>query len=260
MRAAAQDIAWMIRATDDGGDALQLVRRVAIGGTLALLARRLAPDAAADAFEQAINNGGARDPTLKRVRAMVDQLPDGRDKAEALRRLGEACYGQRMRASAMRMLSEALDLEAPGPPRTWRDEREGNAGSIRTRRQRDRPAADRARHHRTNSHAERRGMIETEVVRWMLAHGERTRAEEVPTRSAIWRCTNGRWPRWRSGTRVRATPHAARSFLARSEPRRRSLGRAVSWLAMPHTWANHTRLAQFRCWKTSACATVRWHW
>jgi tetratricopeptide (TPR) repeat protein len=178
MRAAAQDIAWMIRATD-GGDTLQLVRRVAIGGTLALLARRLAPDAAADAFEKAINNGGARDPTLKRVRAMVDQLPDGRDKAEALRRLGEACYGQRMRASAMRMLSEALDLEAPGPPRTWRDEREETLVAFaRAANAIDLPQTALGITARI-SHAERRGMIETEVVRWMLAHGERTRAEEV---------------------------------------------------------------------------------
>ncbi len=179
MRSAAQDIAWMIRATSDGGELLELVRRVAIGGTLALLARRLAPDAAADAFEQAINNGGARDPTLKRVRAMLDQLPDGRDKAQALRRLGEACYGQRMRASAMRMLSEALDLEAPGPPRTWRDEREETLVAFaRAANAIDLPQTALGITARI-SHPERRGMIETEVVRWMLAHGERTRAEEV---------------------------------------------------------------------------------
>jgi hypothetical protein len=179
MRAAAQDIAWTIRAMSDGGDALQLVRRVAIGGTLALLARRLAPNAAADAFERAINNGAARDPALKRVRAMVDQLPDGRDKAQALRRLGEACYGLRMRASAMRMLSEALDLEAPGPPRTWRDEREETLVAFaRAANAIDLPQTALGITARI-SHAERRGMIETEVVRWMLAHGERTRAEEV---------------------------------------------------------------------------------
>ncbi|MEO7908209.1 MAG: hypothetical protein ABIV47_01035 [Roseiflexaceae bacterium] len=179
MRSAARDLAWMIRATNTGDDVLQLVRRVAIGGTLALLARQLAPDAAADAFEQAINNGGARDPTLKRVRAMVDQLPDGRDKAQALRRLGEACYGLRMRASAMRMLSEALDLEAPGPPRTWRDEREETLVAFaRAANLIDLPQTALGITARI-SHAERRGMIETEVVRWMLAHGERTRAEEV---------------------------------------------------------------------------------
>src|SRR4051794_16368546 len=179
MRAAAQDIAWMIRATDDSGDALQLVRRVAMGGTLALLARRIAPDAAADAFEQAINSSAAREPTLKRVRAMIDQLPDGRDKAQALRRLGEACYGMRMRASAMRMLSEALDLEAPGLPRSWRDEREETLVALaRAANTIDMPQTALGITARI-SHPERRGMIETEVVRWMLAHGERTRAEEV---------------------------------------------------------------------------------
>ncbi len=179
MRAAAQDIAWVIRATADGSDTLQLARRVAMGGTLTLLARRLAPDAAADAFERAINSGGARDPTLKRVRAMLDQLPDGRDKAQALRQLGEACYGLRMRASAMRMLSEALDLEAPGPPRTWRDEREETLIAFaRAATAIDLPQTALGITARI-SHAERRGMIETEVVRWMLAHGERTRAEEV---------------------------------------------------------------------------------
>jgi hypothetical protein len=179
MRSAAQDMAWMISVTGDSSDTLQLVRRVAIGGTLALLARRLAPDAAADAFEQAINDGGPRDLTLKRVRAMVDQLPDGRDKAQALRRLGEACYGLRMRASAMRMLSEALDLEAPGPPRTWRDEREETLVAFaRAANLIDLPQTALGITARI-SHAERRGMIETEVVRWMMAHGERTRAEEV---------------------------------------------------------------------------------
>jgi tetratricopeptide (TPR) repeat protein len=179
MRAAAQDIAWMIRATGDSGDTLQLVRRVAMGGTLSLLGRRLAPDAAADAFEQAINNGGAREPMLKRVRAMLDQLPDGRDKAQALRRLGEACYGLRMRASAMRMLSEALDLEAAGTPRSWRDEREETLVAFaRAANAIDLPQTALGITAQI-SHAERRGMIETEVVRWMLAHGERTRAEEV---------------------------------------------------------------------------------
>src|SRR4030095_6018293 len=33
-------------------------------------------------------------------------------------------------------------------------------------------------------HAERRGMIETEVVRWLLERGQRTRAEEVASAMA----------------------------------------------------------------------------
>jgi hypothetical protein len=179
MRAAAQDIAWTMRAQGASNDVLQLVRRSALGGTLALLARYLAPSAAANAFEMAIAHGAAREPTLKRVRAMLDQLPDVHDKAQALRRLGEACYALRMRASAMRMLSEALDLEAPGPTRAWRDEREETLVALaRAANAIDLPQTALGITARI-SHAERRGMIETEVVRWMLAHGERTRAEEV---------------------------------------------------------------------------------
>ncbi|HEU5102159.1 MAG TPA: hypothetical protein VFU22_24220 [Roseiflexaceae bacterium] len=179
MRAAAHDLLWTLRASSAAGDVLQLVRRAALAGTLALLARRLAPDAAADAFEAAIVRGSPREPTLKRVRAMLDQLPDGHDKAQALRRLGEACYAQRMRASAMRMLSEALDLEAPGPTRAWRDEREeALVAFARAANAIDMPQTALGITARI-SHAERRGMVETEVVRWMLAHSERTRAEEV---------------------------------------------------------------------------------
>jgi hypothetical protein len=179
MRAAAHDIAWALRSGDAAGDVLQLVRRAALGGTLALLARRLAPDAAADAFEAAVVRGSPREPTLRRVRAMLDQLPDGRDKAQALRRRGEACYAQRMRASAMRMLSEALDLDAPGSTRARRDEREETLVAFaRAASAIDLPQTTLGITARI-SHAERRGMIETEVVRWMLAHGERTRAEEV---------------------------------------------------------------------------------
>jgi hypothetical protein len=179
MRAAAHDIAWTLRASDATADVLQLVRRAALAGTLTLLARRLAPDAAADAFEAAIVRGSPREPTLRRVRVMLDQLPDGRDKAQALRRLGEACYAHRMRASAMRMLSEALDLEAPGPTRAWRDEREETLVAFaRAANAIDLPQTALGITARI-SHAERRGMIETEVVRWMLARGERTRAEEI---------------------------------------------------------------------------------
>jgi hypothetical protein len=179
MRAAAQDIAWTLQAPGATSDTLQLVRRAALGGTLALLARHLAPNATANAFEKAIAHGAAREPALKRVRAMLDQLPDGHNKAQALRRLGEACYALRMRTSAMRMLSEALDLEAPGPTRAWRDEREETLVAFaRAANAIDLPQTALGITARI-SHAERRGMIETEVVRWMLAHGERTRAEEV---------------------------------------------------------------------------------
>jgi hypothetical protein len=177
MRAAAHDMAWVLRAPSH--QALPLVRCALLGGILTLLARVMPADAPAAALTAAMEAGSTRDAALRRVRAMVDQLPDGRDKALALRQLGEVCYALRMRASAMRMLSEALDLEAPGPSRAWRDEREETLVAFAR-------AAIAIGHPDTAlgitariGHPERRGMVETEVVRWLLARGQLTRAEEV---------------------------------------------------------------------------------
>jgi len=179
MRAAAQDLSWLLRGTALHHNSLQLVRNATLAGTLMLLGRTLPHDAAAEAFERAVQRGSPRDATLKRVREMLGQLPDGRDKALALRRLGEVCYALRMRASAMRMLSEALDLEAPGLPRAWRDEREETLVAFaRAAIAIDMPQTALGITARIG-HAERRGMIETEVVRWLLARNQRTRAEEV---------------------------------------------------------------------------------
>src|SRR5512145_1008010 len=114
MRAAACDLAWELRMAAEDGPTLRLVRNAALAGTLALQARTLSPDAPAETFAAALERGGMREGMLKRVREMLDQLPSGRDKALALRRLGEVCYALRMRAPAMRMLSEALDLEVQG--------------------------------------------------------------------------------------------------------------------------------------------------
>ncbi len=178
-RAGAHDARWELRAAARDGPPLRLARSAALAGTLMLLARALPNDAPADAFAAAIERGGAREVTLKRVRDMLDQLPEGRDKALALRRMGEVCYALRMRAPAMRMLSEALDLEVPGLPRSWREEREETLVAFAR-------AAIAAGFPDTAlgitariGHAERRGMIETEVVRWLLARDQRTRAEEV---------------------------------------------------------------------------------
>jgi hypothetical protein len=179
MRAAARDLIWTLRAPAVQRDPLALARHAALAGTLTLLGRSLPHDAPAEAFEAAVQRGSPRETTLKRVRAMLSQLPDGRDKALALRRLGEVCYALRMRASAMRMLSEALDLEAPGPPRAWRDEREETLVAFaRAAIAIDMPQTALGITARIG-HAERRGMVETEVVRWMLARDQRTRAEEV---------------------------------------------------------------------------------
>ena len=77
------------------------------------------------------------------------------------------------------MLSEALDLEMQGLPRTWRDEREETLVAF-ARAAVAINAPDTALGITARiGHAERRGMIETEVVRWLLARGQRTRAEEV---------------------------------------------------------------------------------
>ena len=179
MRAAARDAAWDLRAAARDGPPVRLTRSAALAGTLALLARSIVPDALADTFLATLARGGARDETLRRARAMLDQLPENHDKALALRRLGEVCYAQGIRAPAMRMLSEALDLEAPGLPRVWRDEREETlvafARAAVAIDSTDTALGITAR----IGHAERRGMIETEVVRWLLARGQRTRAEEV---------------------------------------------------------------------------------
>jgi hypothetical protein len=179
MRAAAQDLQWLLCAEAAQANLLELVRQATLAGTLALLGRTLPADAAAEALEAALQRGSPRDSTLRRVREMLGQLPDGRDKALALRRLGEVCYALRMRASAMRMLSEALDLEAPGLPRAWRDEREETLVAFaRAAIAIDMPQMALGITARIG-HAERRGMIETEAVRWLLARDQRTRAEEV---------------------------------------------------------------------------------
>lgn len=176
---AANDAAWELRTAAHDGPTLRLIRTAALAGTLALLARTLPPDAPADAFTAALLGNAPRESVLKRVREIIDQLPDGHDKAQALRRLGEACYAQRMRTPAMRMLSEALDLEVQGLPRVWRDEREATLVALaRAAIAIDEPDTALGITARI-SHAERRGLIETEVVRWLLTHGHLTRAEEV---------------------------------------------------------------------------------
>ncbi len=178
MRAAANDLIWSLSATRDG-PALRLVRVAALAGTLTLLARTIAPDAIGSALMATIEAGGAREPALRRARALVDQLPNGRDKALVLRRLGEVCYTLRMRAPAMRMLSEALDLETQGLPRSWRDEREEAMVAL-ARAAIAAGAFDTALGITTLiTHPERRGLIDTEVVRHLLANAEYTRAEEV---------------------------------------------------------------------------------
>jgi hypothetical protein len=178
MRAAARDALWELAAARHG-PLLRLFRAAALAGSLALLGRSLPAEGLAAAFDETLQRGEPRDVVVRRARALVDQLPDGRNKATVLRRLGEACYERRMRSQAMRMLSEALDLEIPGLPRIWHDEREETMVAF-ARAAIAGGAPDMALGITTHiSHPERRGLIETDVVRWLLARGMLTRAEEV---------------------------------------------------------------------------------
>lgn len=179
LRAVARDAAWILRVATAEGLPIRLVRAAALAGTLATLGRSLPADALVEAFNLTLERGTGREATLRRARSLVNQLPDGRDKAAVLRRLGEVCHDQRMRAPAMRMLSEALDLEVAGVPRPWRDEREEMFVTFaRAAIAAGAPDIALGITVRIN-HIERRGLIETEVVRWLLSHGLLTRAEEV---------------------------------------------------------------------------------
>ncbi len=159
--------------------ALHLVRAAALAGTMALLARSLAPDAPGIALKEALQHGVTREVALRRTRAMIDQLPDGRDKAVVLRRLGDACYTLNLRAPAMRMLSEALDLEHQGLPRSWHVEREETLVALARAAIAHGSPAIALGITTLIAHPERRGLIDTEVVRHLIADTHLTRAEEV---------------------------------------------------------------------------------
>jgi hypothetical protein len=172
---AAQDLVWelqLVARVDGGGDQalLRLARSAALAGTLVSRARMLAPSVALAALSSALEQRG-REAGLKRVLDLVEQLPDGRDKALILRQLGEACYEARMRSSAMRLLSRALDLEEQPFPRAWREQREQlHAALSHAALEQGAVAAAREISARI-SHAERRGMAETQIVRWLLDQG-----------------------------------------------------------------------------------------
>ena len=179
LRQAAYDAAWAMRVAQSSGDLDTLVRAAIITATLTTLSLRLAPETAVAALTAALDLGVPRDLALRRVRDLIDQLPDGRDKALVLRRLGESCFERGMRSYAMRMLSEALDLEVPGVPRSWRDEREETQVAL-ARAAITAAAPDLALGITVRiAHAERRGLVETEVVRYLIAGGNLIRAEEV---------------------------------------------------------------------------------
>lgn len=176
---AAHDSQWVLYAHARHGKPAHAIRTAMISGTLTLLARTLPPDALAETLLETLAQGTPRDEAMRRVRMILEQLPEDHDKALVLRRLGEACYTQNIRAPAMRMLSEALDLEAPGLPRVWRDEREEVLVAFARAALNIDASATALGITAQINHSERRGLIETEVVRWLLERGQRTRAEEV---------------------------------------------------------------------------------
>lgn len=174
---AHSDAAWEMRAAVDGPP-LRAVRAAALAGTLATRARTLNDDSAVEALVAGIAGGG-REAALKRVIELVDHLPDGADKAQTLRRLGEACYGARMRSSAMRMLSRALDLEANPTSRGWREQREQLFVALASAAIGLGETTVALAIGERIEHLERRAVVETQVVRHLIAAGDLDRARRV---------------------------------------------------------------------------------
>ncbi len=167
---ALRDAGWMLYDAA-AGPPLTLGRMAAITGTLATRARQLSGELVTAAFLTAVKTGG-REGSLRRVNAIVEQLPDGVPKAAVLRQLGEACYSVNMRSAAMRLLSRALDLEAQPVSRAWRDARDQAIEALAT------ACLDAGDIERTLACAElidlleRRAQVQTLVVRRLLADGQ----------------------------------------------------------------------------------------
>lgn len=155
------------------------MRAALIAATLASLARTLPARLPGVALRDAVARGVPREQALRQVRQIVDDLPAGLARAACLRQLGEASHALGARTQSLRMLSEALDLEAPGLPRSWHEEREETLVALaRAALQRGDPDVALGI---TASIANiaRRGLIETEVVRRLIGDGRLRRAEEV---------------------------------------------------------------------------------
>lgn len=185
MTAAARDLAWELyeaghlrTAAPDAQATVRLVKAAALTGTLVTRSRTLSPEAAVEALKQAIEHEG-REPGLRQVRALVDQVPDGHAKAQILRQMGEACYGLKMKSAAMRLLSQALDIEELKLPVSWDEQRDTLHGELAQ------AALERAEVElalqmvNRIGHVERRGMVQTRIVRWLLHQGDPTRARGI---------------------------------------------------------------------------------
>ncbi len=190
--AAARDCSWALSCAVDARPPLPTVRAAALGGTLLSKARTLNTDGVVAALTAAVERYG-REPGLKRVVELVDQLPDGRDKALILRQLGEACYGLRMRSSAMRLLSRALDLEEKPISRSWRDQRDQLLAVLAEAALAQEDIETALVISLQIEHLERRAQAETLAVRWLLGRGDLTRAQRAAR--AILHESMGAWAR-----------------------------------------------------------------
>lgn len=189
---AARDLAWELRQARRSGPLQRLIRSAALGGTVNSRARSLSIEAAVAALPLAQSQHG-REAGLRRIVDLIEQLPDGIEKAQALRQIGEACYNNGMRTSAMRLLSRALDLEALAESRSWRDQREQVQATLAGAAMRL-AAVDTALEISARiSHVERRGLTETQIVRWLIEHGDFERAEKIAR--AIAHESHGAWAR-----------------------------------------------------------------
>ncbi|RRR73259.1 MAG: hypothetical protein EI684_09080 [Candidatus Viridilinea halotolerans] len=190
LAAALEAARWELRASAIGDDPLRLARAVALTGMLASRTRALTPEAAAEALTVSLSHGG-RDHALKRVQTMIERLPDGPAKAAVLKRIGEVCYGANMRSSAMRLLSRALDLEANPLSRAWRDSREALHATFASAALVCADVDTALRIAERIEHLERRAMVETETVRYLLQTGDHLRAQRLAR--AILHETMGAW-------------------------------------------------------------------
>ncbi len=186
MLGAAHDAAWELRTVAEANcDEMALTRLLerlgrscALVGTLNLFSRTLSPDVAVAAFEQALEHLG-REAALKQVLERVEQLPDGQGKAQVLRQLGETCYSSRMRTSAMRLLSQALDMEEQRLPAMLRDQHDHALVALVEVALAHAAVDDALAISEHIVHKEQRGMAETKVVRFLLEQGELVRARKV---------------------------------------------------------------------------------
>lgn len=192
LASAREDARWELRAAASAATPLRLVRAAACVGLLTTRTRSLTPAAAAEALQVALQHHG-REPALKRVLASVERLPDSYEKATVLRRLGEVCYAAGMRSAAMRLLSRALDLEENPSSRAWRDAREALLVALASAALKLDAVDTALAIAERIEHRERRAMLETQVVRQLLASGALEPAQRLAR--AVRHESMGAWAR-----------------------------------------------------------------